>query len=148
MDSRQNGLWSSHLSDASVRQRSLPPPGAVLDIAGGGEGEEPQDAQGEHGVRHGCCWWSVGWALRTGAVSSAWVDVRLTDNSVGASLIRHGPDKSHRHTGDWRQWRAILLPIRTRVRGAPASAEVAGRCVSAWDVCHHTDVHKTTAEHK
>ena len=29
MDSRQSGLWSSHLSDASVRQRSLPPPPPV-----------------------------------------------------------------------------------------------------------------------
>lgn len=50
-------IFSPNLSDGALRQRSLPSPGAVLDVAGGGESEEPQQGQQEGGLRHGS--WSV-----------------------------------------------------------------------------------------
>lgn len=46
-----------HLSYPSLRQRSFPSSGAVLDVTGGWEGEESQDAQGQQGVRHSCWFW-------------------------------------------------------------------------------------------
>ena len=53
-----------HLSGPSLRQRPLPSSGAVLDVAGGGERDESQDAQGGQGVRHRC-WLVVGERGRT-----------------------------------------------------------------------------------
>lgn len=50
-------IFSPNLSGGALRQRSLPSPGAVLDVAGGGESEEPQQGQQEGGLRHGS--WSV-----------------------------------------------------------------------------------------
>lgn len=49
-----NNNSGPHLSDPTLRQRPFPSPGAILDVAGGGEGEESQDAQGEQGLMHGC----------------------------------------------------------------------------------------------
>lgn len=42
-----------HLSP-SLRQSPFPSSGAVLDVTGGGEREESQDAQWEQGVMHRC----------------------------------------------------------------------------------------------
>lgn len=69
-DRKDNG---PNLSDPSLRQRSFPSSGAVLDVTGGGEGEESQDAQEEQRVRHRCWFWMSVAHLKL--KSPAWVDV-------------------------------------------------------------------------
>lgn len=42
-----------YLSESCVGQRPLPAPGAVLDVAGGGQGEEAEEGEGQRRLCHG-----------------------------------------------------------------------------------------------
>lgn len=130
--SKESERWYPHLSYSSLRQRSLPSSGAVLDVAGGGQGEESQDAQGEHGARHRC--WVRGASLTV--ISSA---CRLSDTRRGRFLTYKQMDVI------WHKWLThgsdvSVVPLRSARARQPQGHRACAREVAADVVLHQMRV--------
>lgn len=131
--------FSAHLSDSSLRQRSFASSGAVLDVAGGGDGEQSQEAQREQRVRH-CCWnWCVcAWVRvcvcefpQLESVPGCVTEAQFLSSLINASAM--DPTMRLTRVFVWRHRRPVLF--RTHTHGHTHTHQrppVSGRSQQLW----------------